>query len=82
MELGVYVVGWFVTARFAYWMGEKDGPLNGEDRLACGFLALFWPIGVILAAAVAVILLPTLRWRRIQRAGYTIGWAFARRHLS
>ena len=58
---GAYAVGWVASARLLYRYWDDLDTDRGEDRLIAGFLALFWPVAVILAACWLIIWLPTLR---------------------
>jgi hypothetical protein len=72
-ELALYVTGWLIAARLIYRSMANDGSgeVDGESRMAAGFLAFFWPLAIPLAVAAGVVLLPTfgcrIRERRRQR---------------
>ena len=79
IQLAVYAAGWFACARIFFWKMQEDGDTGTEDRLAAGFLSLFWPFILCLLVLTGVFLLPTLRWGKMQRWGTAVGWAFARK---
>jgi hypothetical protein len=81
LALGIYVAGWLVTGHLAWRWMNRDGHPSSEDRLGAGALGPFWPFILALAALAGIFLLPTLRWRTLQRGGASVGWAVARWHL-
>lgn len=71
----VYVIGWFVTGKV---FSASDEKLSASDRAGIGFLALFWPAIAAVAVLACLVMLPTVRWAQVSRAGKSAGWAVAK----